>query len=198
MRQMSTCQTAANEFLRHYWHSIYPPPSQASLPLTEVLKNQRAAKAAKMAGYLASTHEKVGAIVKSATFEKVDPRRVELVGTSGSGTSGPADTCNSGNETGPRRSRQGVDIPTEPSHSRGDPNPANAKMKAKPGVFMLIAAMRVQCNINYIMQCIMTSTRIDRLEGGIPPASTPPNALVQPHVRSFSFIGPADEEGFSH
>lgn len=79
MRQMSTCQTAANEFLRHYWHSIYPPPSQASLPLTEVLKNQRAAKAAKMAGYLTSTHEKVEAIVRTASFEKVDPRRVELV-----------------------------------------------------------------------------------------------------------------------
>lgn len=79
MRQMSTCQTAANEFLRHYWHSIYPPPSQASLPLTETLKNQRAAKAAKMAGYLASTHEKVEAIVKAAPREKVDPRRVELV-----------------------------------------------------------------------------------------------------------------------
>jgi len=78
MRQMSTCQTAANEFLRHYWHSIYPPPSQASLPLTETLKNQRAAKAAKMAGYLASTQEKVDAIVKAAPYEKVDPRRVEL------------------------------------------------------------------------------------------------------------------------
>jgi transcription initiation factor TFIIH subunit 1 len=79
MRQMSTCQTAANEFLRHYWHSIYPPPSQASLPMTETLRNQRAAKAAKMAGYLASTHEKVEAIVKAAPREKVDPRRVELV-----------------------------------------------------------------------------------------------------------------------
>jgi len=32
-----------------------------------------------MAGYLASTHEKVEAIVKAAPHEKVDPRRVELV-----------------------------------------------------------------------------------------------------------------------
>ena len=32
-----------------------------------------------MAGYLASTHEKVGAIVKAAPYEKVDPKRVELV-----------------------------------------------------------------------------------------------------------------------
>lgn len=37
-------------------------------------------KAAKMAGYLASTHEKVEAIIKAAPREKVDPRRVELVG----------------------------------------------------------------------------------------------------------------------
>ena len=32
-----------------------------------------------MAGYLASTHEKVEAIVKAAPYEKVDPRRVEVV-----------------------------------------------------------------------------------------------------------------------
>ena len=32
-----------------------------------------------MAGYLASTQEKVEAIVKAAPYEKVDPRRVELV-----------------------------------------------------------------------------------------------------------------------
>ena len=32
-----------------------------------------------MAGYLASTYEKVEAIVKAAPREKVDPRRVELV-----------------------------------------------------------------------------------------------------------------------
>lgn len=91
MLQMSTCQTAANEFLRHYWHSIYPPPSQASLPLTEVLKSQRAAKAAKMAGYLATTREKVDAIVRAASHEKVDPKRVELVGPEREGTSGCAD-----------------------------------------------------------------------------------------------------------
>lgn len=79
MRQMSTCQTAANEFLRQFWSSIYPPPSQASTPLTEAVKNQRAAKAAKMAGYLASTHEKVAALIRAAAFEKVDPKRVETV-----------------------------------------------------------------------------------------------------------------------
>ena len=37
-----------------------------------------------MAGYLASTHEKVEAIVKAAPYEKVDPKRVELVRRSAS------------------------------------------------------------------------------------------------------------------
>jgi transcription initiation factor TFIIH subunit 1 len=79
MRQMSTCQTAANEFLRQFWTSVYPPPSHVSAPLSEAAKSQRAAKEAKMAGYLASTHEKVAALVRAATFEKVDPKRVETV-----------------------------------------------------------------------------------------------------------------------
>jgi len=77
IRQMSTCQTAANEFLRQFWTSIYPPSSHFSAPLSEAAKSQRAAKEAKMAGYLASTHEKVAALVRAATFEKVDPKRVE-------------------------------------------------------------------------------------------------------------------------
>ena len=111
MRQMSTCQTAANEFLRHYWHSIYPPPSQASLPLTETLKSQRAAKAAKMAGYLASTREKVEAIVKAAPYEKVDPRRVELVSANIPGRPHML-TYNTGDAAGARCRRQGVGFPT--------------------------------------------------------------------------------------
>jgi len=78
MRQMSTCQTAANEFLRQFWLSVYPPPSQLSVPLTETVKIQRASKAAKVIGYLATTREKVTALVRTATQEKVDPKRVEM------------------------------------------------------------------------------------------------------------------------
>jgi hypothetical protein len=81
MRQMSTCQTAANEFLRQFWLSVYPPPSQLSVPLTETVKIQRASKAAKVIGYLATTREKVTALVRTATQEKVDPKRVEMVST---------------------------------------------------------------------------------------------------------------------
>lgn len=132
MRQMSTCQTAANEFLRHYWHSIYPPPSHSSLPLTETLKGQRAAKAAKMAGYLASTQEKVDAIVKAAQYEKVDPRRVELVSVDVPGRPHVL-TYNTGDATGARCGRQGVDFSTQPSRSRGDAQPSNTKVKMRSG-----------------------------------------------------------------
>lgn len=41
--------------------------------------SQRAAKAAKMAGYLAGTGEKVSALVRAAQFEGVDSVRVEVV-----------------------------------------------------------------------------------------------------------------------
>ncbi|KAI0318258.1 hypothetical protein OF83DRAFT_1057189 [Amylostereum chailletii] len=73
-RQMRTCQTAANEFLRQFWSSIYPPTS-ASLVLQTPA--QKAAKAARMAGYLAKTHEKVSAIVYEAHATGVDRTKVE-------------------------------------------------------------------------------------------------------------------------
>ncbi|KAK7692566.1 hypothetical protein QCA50_004196 [Cerrena zonata] len=50
-RQMTTCQTAANEFLRQFWLAIYPPPLEVP---TASSSNpaQRTAKAAKMAWIL--------------------------------------------------------------------------------------------------------------------------------------------------
>ncbi|EPQ57316.1 hypothetical protein GLOTRDRAFT_115299 [Gloeophyllum trabeum ATCC 11539] len=76
-RQMRTCQTAANEFLRQFWSSVYPPLSdlQSANPPTPA---QKAAKAAKMAGYLAKTHEKVEALVRTAHAEGIDPERVRV------------------------------------------------------------------------------------------------------------------------
>ncbi|TFK54130.1 hypothetical protein OE88DRAFT_1654632 [Heliocybe sulcata] len=76
LRQMTTCQTAANEFLRQFWLAIYPPLSdlQSTNPPTTA---QKAAKAAKMAGYLVKTHEKVDALVRAAHAEGIDPSRVE-------------------------------------------------------------------------------------------------------------------------
>lgn len=78
--QMTTCQTAANEFLRQFWSSMYPPVAEQQIlaPLTPA---QKAAKAAKMIGYLVKTHEKVDALVRSAQLEGFDATRVEIVST---------------------------------------------------------------------------------------------------------------------
>ncbi|KAG2106528.1 hypothetical protein BD769DRAFT_1630746 [Suillus cothurnatus] len=74
-RQLTTCQTAANEFLRQFWTSLYPPPTTTSSSATP---SQNAAKAAKMAGYLSKTREKVEALVRAGQLEGVEPERVEV------------------------------------------------------------------------------------------------------------------------
>ncbi|KAG1715755.1 hypothetical protein ID866_1423 [Astraeus odoratus] len=77
--QLTTCQTAANEFLRQFWSAMYPPLIDGpGVPSTPSLA-QRAAKAAKMAGYLSGTREKVDALVRAAQAEGVDGTRVEVV-----------------------------------------------------------------------------------------------------------------------
>ncbi|EIW82730.1 hypothetical protein CONPUDRAFT_163808 [Coniophora puteana RWD-64-598 SS2] len=79
---MRTCQTAANEFLRQFWTSMYPPialPGLSNGALTTAADQQnRAAKAAKMAGYLGKTHEKVASLVEIAKREGADVSRVEV------------------------------------------------------------------------------------------------------------------------
>lgn len=77
-RQMTTCQTAANEFLRQFWSATYPPLSDNPV-LSAQTPPQRAAKAARMIGYLATTHEKVAAIIQSGQQQGVDPNRVKMV-----------------------------------------------------------------------------------------------------------------------
>ena len=62
---MASCQTAANEFLRQFWGALYPRAGDqpaAGNPNAA----QRAAKAAKMANFLARTPEKVDALVRQA------------------------------------------------------------------------------------------------------------------------------------
>ncbi len=75
---MTTCQTAANEFLRQFWLAIYPPGNE-SQALSTATPAQKAAKAAKMIGYLGKTHEKVEALVGAAHREGVDPACVQVV-----------------------------------------------------------------------------------------------------------------------
>ncbi|KAL4080260.1 hypothetical protein V8B97DRAFT_1931212 [Scleroderma yunnanense] len=78
-RQLTTCQTAANEFLRQFWSATYPPPTDG--PSTSFFHSpaQRAAKTAKMASYLSGTREKVDALVRTAQVEGVDGVVVEVV-----------------------------------------------------------------------------------------------------------------------
>lgn len=73
-----TCQTAANEFLRQFWLATYPPLVETQISLS-VTPAQRAAKAAKMIGYISKTAEKVQALVDVAQYSGIDPTRVKNV-----------------------------------------------------------------------------------------------------------------------
>ena len=76
---MTTCQTAANEFLRQFWAAIYPQQSDFPTLGGSSSAAAKAAKAAKMAGYLEKTPEKIRAIVQTAEHAGVDRTKVELV-----------------------------------------------------------------------------------------------------------------------
>ncbi|EAU91033.1 hypothetical protein CC1G_03201 [Coprinopsis cinerea okayama7 len=80
-RQMITCQTAANEFLRQYWSSTFPPPSDQLPGLAVPTPAQRATKAQKMIGYLGKTHEKVHALVQVAQQHGIDGSKIENAST---------------------------------------------------------------------------------------------------------------------
>ncbi|KAJ7680559.1 hypothetical protein DFH06DRAFT_1163498 [Mycena polygramma] len=75
-RQMTICQTATNEFLRQFWSSMYPPAAEVQV-VAVATPAQRAAKAAKMIGYLSKTQEKVDALVYMGPQHNVDPSRIE-------------------------------------------------------------------------------------------------------------------------
>jgi transcription initiation factor TFIIH subunit 1 len=76
--QMTTCATAANEFLRQFWTAIYPPVTE--LPtLANSTPAQKVARLTKMATYLSRTNEKVEAIIDSAREEGVDPQVMQAV-----------------------------------------------------------------------------------------------------------------------
>ena len=77
LRQLASCQTAANEFLRQYWLSVFPSPQDsAGLSSTPA---SRAAKASKMVMYLTTTHEKVDAIIKDSASDGLDAIVLENV-----------------------------------------------------------------------------------------------------------------------
>ncbi|KJA20706.1 hypothetical protein HYPSUDRAFT_188287 [Hypholoma sublateritium FD-334 SS-4] len=76
-RQMTTCQTAANEFLRQFWLATYPPLGDFETSASPT-PAQRAIKAAKMISYISKTEEKVHALVQTAANHGIDPTRVEI------------------------------------------------------------------------------------------------------------------------
>ncbi|KAJ8077275.1 RNA polymerase II transcription factor B subunit 1 [Marasmius tenuissimus] len=73
--QMTTCQSAANEFLRQYWNATYPSMNDTQT-LSLATPAQRATKAAKMIGYLSKTREKVDAIAHAAQQQDIHPQRI--------------------------------------------------------------------------------------------------------------------------
>ena len=75
---MTTCQTAANEFLRQFWASIYIPTSEGRT-LAPSTPAQRQIRAKKMAGYLAKTPEKIDAIIRTARNRGIEAQKVEIV-----------------------------------------------------------------------------------------------------------------------
>lgn len=75
---MTTCQTAANEFLRQFWLATYPPLGDFETAVSPT-PAQRAVKAAKMISYISKTEEKVYALVQTAAQHGIDPTRVETV-----------------------------------------------------------------------------------------------------------------------
>ncbi|OCB85697.1 hypothetical protein A7U60_g7348 [Sanghuangporus baumii] len=74
--QMRTCQTAANEFLRQFWSSVVPASGEG--PMSSASPAQKAAKAARMAGYLVKTPEKIQAIIEMARSSGVDAGKIEM------------------------------------------------------------------------------------------------------------------------
>ena len=57
---------------------MYPPAADHQV-LAPATPAQKAAKAAKMIGYLGKTHEKVDALIRAAQVEAVDAAKVEIV-----------------------------------------------------------------------------------------------------------------------
>ncbi|KAF8588721.1 BSD-domain-containing protein [Ramaria rubella] len=77
LRQMTTCQTAGNEFLRQFWSAIYPPSSDLQT-LATASPAHKAAKADRMADYLSRTPAKVDALIHMARQEGADVIKVQV------------------------------------------------------------------------------------------------------------------------
>lgn len=78
LRQLTTCQTAANEFLRQFWSAVFPQQSGDGKTASAATPAQREAKAAKMIGYIMKTPEKAEALIVTAPKYGADQESVRL------------------------------------------------------------------------------------------------------------------------
>ncbi|KIL65942.1 hypothetical protein M378DRAFT_192221 [Amanita muscaria Koide BX008] len=75
-KQMASAQTSANEFLRQYWSSIYPPLTESQNTIIST-PSQRTARASKMIGYITHVPENINMLKKTAEQNGIDPRLIE-------------------------------------------------------------------------------------------------------------------------
>ena len=79
LRQMTSCQSAANEFLRQFWSAVLPAKAFDITVAAHATPAQKAARAQKMIGYLERTEERVRGVLSEAQSANVDPQRVRFV-----------------------------------------------------------------------------------------------------------------------
>ncbi|GJJ06326.1 hypothetical protein Clacol_000517 [Clathrus columnatus] len=76
LKQMATCQTAGNEFIRQFWSAVYPSSYETPNQMA-ASSIYRQAKLDRMAEYIARTPAKVEALVQEARQSGTDPERVQ-------------------------------------------------------------------------------------------------------------------------
>lgn len=79
LRQMTSCQTSANEFLRHLWSAVLPPGQNDHSASAKGTPAQKAAKAQKMISYLQKTQDRVDLVLKEAKRARQDVERISFV-----------------------------------------------------------------------------------------------------------------------
>ncbi|PPQ99447.1 hypothetical protein CVT24_005254 [Panaeolus cyanescens] len=75
-KDMIACQTATDEFLRQFWSAVYPPLGDLQVA-SQATPAQRAAKAARMIGYISATPEKVQKLIRAGEMHGCPPKKIE-------------------------------------------------------------------------------------------------------------------------
>ncbi|GAA96985.1 uncharacterized protein L969DRAFT_90393 [Mixia osmundae IAM 14324] len=78
LREMVSCQAAANEFLRLYWSACLPARPDDISPAASATPAQKAQKAQRMITYLGKTSDRIQVVLQSARDQRVDVELVKL------------------------------------------------------------------------------------------------------------------------